>query len=84
MNDISEYLLRGLEKQNYKRMFDNLGITIKLTEMPEYMEYHRYIFEPPLLIRWFRRNFRKQRVKELKLKSQIALLISEVMELGKE
>ena len=64
-------------------IFDNLGITINLTEMPEYKEYEEYYLHRNRLMRFLLRTFKWANVKELEFKIQCALL-NATIEKGQE
>jgi len=64
-------------------ILDNVGITINLTEMPEYKEYAEYYLNRGELMRCLLLMFRGTKVKELQLKAQCALLTA-TLEKGSE
>lgn len=64
-------------------IFDNLGITIDLTEMPEHKEYAEYYLNRNQLVRWYLLTFKRVKVQELKFKFQCTLL-NATLEKGKE
>ena len=65
-----------------QRVFDNLGITIDMREIPEFMAYHDYAWPSNRLVRWWRNKFRKEKIDMLTLAAQTAFLIK-VLEDGK-
>ena len=64
-------------------IFDNIGITINLTEMPEHKEYAEYYLNRGELMRCLLRMFRWTKVKELQFNVQCALL-NATLEKGNE
>ena len=64
-------------------IFDNVGITVNMTEMPEYKEYAEYYFNRNKLMRYLLRTFKWANVEELRFKVQCALL-TETLEKGSE
>jgi hypothetical protein len=64
-------------------IFNNVGLTVNLTEMPEYKEYAEYYFNRNWLMRFLLRTFRSTKIEELRLKVQCALL-SAILEKGNE
>ena len=55
-------------------MLKDIGITINLTEMPEYKEYVEYYLNRGELMRCLLRMFRRSKVEELQFNVQCALL----------
>ena len=55
-------------------MLKDIGITINLTEMPEYKEYVEYYLNHGELMRCLLRMFRRSKVEELQFNVQCALL----------
>ena len=64
-------------------MPDNVGITINLTEMPEYKEYAEYYFNRSRLVKWYLRKYKLTKVQVLQLRVRCALL-SATLEKGSE
>ena len=55
-------------------IFDNLGITINLTEMPEHKDYAEYYLNRSRLVKWYLRKFKLTKVQVLQLRVRCALL----------
>ena len=70
-------------KVHSRRILENLGLTINLTDMPEHKEYVNYYLGRNWLARLFLGIFRNSKVKELRYDVQVALL-NEVLERGQE
>ena len=64
-------------------IFDNLGITVNLTEMPEHKEYTEYYWNRNRLMRFLLRTFKGNKVEELRINVQCAFM-SAVLEKGSE
>ena len=70
-------------KVHSRRILENIGITINLTEMSEHKEYAEYYLNRNWLVRWYLRIFKWANVKELQFNVQVALL-NEILERGQE
>ena len=68
-------------KVQSKRILENLGININLTEMPEHKEYAEYYLNRSRLMRYLLRTFKWAKVMELKFNTQSAFLLA-VLEKG--
>jgi hypothetical protein len=64
-------------------IFGNYGITVNMTEMPEYKDYAEYYLNRNRLMRYLLRTFKWTKVQELKFKVQLAILTA-TLEIGKE
>jgi len=61
-------------KAHSKRILDNLGIKINLSDMPEHKEYVKYYLGRNRLVRWYLRTFKWAYVSELQFNVRVALL----------
>ena len=82
--DIEDFdLIAEAHKVQSKRILENLGITINVTDMPEYKEYVNYYLGRNWLVRWYLRTFKRADVMDLKWQVQCALLAA-TLEKGDE
>jgi hypothetical protein len=58
-----------------ERIFDNLGIRIKMSEIPEWKAYLDYRYPTNPFLYFFRKWFKRKRVEEMRLISQAAICI---------
>ncbi len=68
-------------KVHSHRILENLGITINLTDTPEYKKYADYYLNRNRLMRYLLRTFKWTKVMELKFNAQSAFLLA-VLEKG--
>ena len=62
-------------------VLDNVGITIKISGLPEYIKYYRYCYPHSRLLCWWRYTFRQRKIDQLELEAQQAM-INEVLNAG--
>ena len=77
-------LAKGKGKMTiHKRILDNLGIRIDLSEIPEYMTWQSYVYPRISFIGKLRRFFFRHKVHKLNRRKNVAVL-NRVLELGNE
>ena len=73
-------LIIGMRRQS-SMILDNIGIVVKVSEIPEHEEYWSYAFGAPWYLKIFRSIFRRRKLDELHKLSQLAFL-NKVLEQG--